>query len=119
MRSASLIASFRSSIARPTDAPVYASTETSRPPSQNSGSGWIRCSFPVGLFHPLQHAGLSRRTPGRMSKTAPLVNSPGVRRGESSSMLRVLQIQGFATEARKYLDSTYVIGGELWRENVG
>ena len=77
MRSASLIASFRSSIARPTDAPVYASTETSRPPSQNSGSGWIRCSFPVGLFHPLQHAGLSRRTPGRVSKTAPLFNSGG------------------------------------------
>ncbi len=22
-------------------------------------------SFPVGLFHPLQHAGLSRRTPDR------------------------------------------------------
>jgi hypothetical protein len=24
-------------------------------------------SFPVGLFHPLQHAGLSRRTPDRPS----------------------------------------------------
>jgi hypothetical protein len=29
----------------------------------NSRPGWIRCSFPVGLFHPLQHAGLSRRSP--------------------------------------------------------
>jgi hypothetical protein len=86
MRSASLIASFRSSIARPTDAPVYASTGTSRPPSQNSGSGWIRCSFPVGLFHPLQHAGLSRRTPGGRRKpphylTAVVLKTPGV--GES------------------------------------
>jgi len=25
-------------------------------------SGWSRSSFPVGLLHPLQHAGLSRRT---------------------------------------------------------
>ena len=24
-------------------------------------------SFPVGLFHPLQHAGLTRRTPDRAS----------------------------------------------------
>src|SRR6266705_3458040 len=24
-------------------------------------------SFPVGLFHPLQHAGLSRRSPGRQT----------------------------------------------------
>ena len=35
---------------------------TSRSPPQDSGSGWIRYSFPVGLFHSLQHAGLSRRT---------------------------------------------------------
>jgi hypothetical protein len=26
-------------------------------------------SFPVGLFHPLQHAGLARRTPVRPSST--------------------------------------------------
>jgi len=25
-------------------------------------------SFPVGLFHPLQHAGLSRRSPSRRRK---------------------------------------------------
>src|SRR5438034_10712680 len=54
---------FRSSITRPTDALVYASTATSRSQPQVSGSGWIRYSFPVGLFHPLQHAGLTRRTP--------------------------------------------------------
>src|ERR1035438_5272307 len=30
--------------------------------TQDSRSGWSRCSFPVRLFHPLQHAGLSRRT---------------------------------------------------------
>ena len=34
---------FRSSIARPTDALVYASIATSRPHSQDSGSGWSRC----------------------------------------------------------------------------
>src|ERR1700722_19967359 len=33
---------FRSSIARPTDALVYASTDTSRRHSQDSGSGWRR-----------------------------------------------------------------------------
>ena len=55
---------FRSSIARPTDTSVYASSETPRCRLQDSRTGWIRCSpFPVGLFHPLQHAGLSRRSP--------------------------------------------------------
>src|ERR1017187_9872057 len=46
----------------PVAAPVYASDRTSRCAPQDSGSGWIRCSFPVGLFHSLLHAGLSRRT---------------------------------------------------------
>ena len=32
--------------------------KTLRSSSQDSGSGWSRFSFPVGLFHPLQHAGL-------------------------------------------------------------
>src|SRR5215472_4916711 len=54
---------FRSSIARPTDTSVYASRGASRRRLQDSRPGWIRCSFPVGLFHPLQHAGLSRRSP--------------------------------------------------------
>ena len=47
---------------RPTDASVYASPAASRRTAQDSRPGWIRFSFPVGLFHPLQHAGLSRRT---------------------------------------------------------
>src|ERR1017187_4880426 len=46
----------------PVAAPVYASDRISRCVPQDSGSGWIRCSFPVGLFHSLLHAGLSRRT---------------------------------------------------------
>src|SRR3954454_11418720 len=29
----------------------------------------VALSFLVGLFHPLQHAGLARRTPGRDSKS--------------------------------------------------
>jgi hypothetical protein len=44
MESASCSATFRSSIAPPTDSPVYASTSTSRCPPQDSGPGWIRCS---------------------------------------------------------------------------
>jgi len=40
--SASLITSFRSSIARPTDTLVYASAETSQSPPQDSGPGWSR-----------------------------------------------------------------------------
>src|ERR1035441_5772785 len=40
----------------PVAVPVYASDRTSRCAPQDSGSGWIRCSFPVGLFHSLLHA---------------------------------------------------------------
>src|SRR5580692_1484330 len=40
--SASCSATFRSSIARPTDTPVYASTNTSRCQPQDSGPRWIR-----------------------------------------------------------------------------
>ena len=47
---------------QPIDASVYASPAASRRPTQDSRSGWSRFSFPVGLFHPLQHAGLSRRS---------------------------------------------------------
>ncbi len=53
---------FRSSIARPADTPVYASTVASRRRPQNSGPRWFATSFLVGLFHSQQHAGLSRRS---------------------------------------------------------
>ena len=53
---------FRSSITRPTYAPVYASMAASRHATQDSGSGWIATSFPVRLFHSLLHAGFDRRT---------------------------------------------------------
>jgi hypothetical protein len=46
---------------QPACTPVYASPCTSRCPTQNSGRV-VRCSFLVGLFHSLLHAGLSRRT---------------------------------------------------------
>src|SRR5207248_7932850 len=42
--------------------PVYASPMTSRSSMQDSEPGWSRFSFPVGLSHPLQYAGLSRRS---------------------------------------------------------
>jgi hypothetical protein len=57
-----LIFVFRSSITRPTDTPVYASS--SRDASRKTrGQDGVAFSFLVGLFHSLQHAGLSRRTP--------------------------------------------------------
>src|SRR5215472_8788249 len=44
---------FRSSIARPTDTSVYASSDTSRYRLQDSRPGWIRYSpFPWGSFIP-------------------------------------------------------------------
>jgi hypothetical protein len=51
---------FRSSITRPTYAPVYASMAASRRATQDSGSGWIATSFQVRLFHSLLHAGFDR-----------------------------------------------------------
>ena len=54
---------FRSSIARPADASVYASNGASRRRPQDSRSRWFATPFLVGLFHSQQHAGLSRRSP--------------------------------------------------------
>jgi hypothetical protein len=54
---------FRSSIAPPTDASAYASKDTSRcsdVPCKTRGQVGFATSFPVGLLHPLQRAGLSR-----------------------------------------------------------
>src|SRR5271157_1243976 len=39
------------------------------------GQDGVAVSFPAGLFHPLQHAGLSRRTPYN-AQTAQLASSP-------------------------------------------
>jgi hypothetical protein len=47
---------------QPTVASIYASRAASRRMAQDSRPGWSRFSFPVGLSHPLQHAGLSRRS---------------------------------------------------------
>jgi hypothetical protein len=40
---------------------------------KTQGQDGVAFSFPVGLFHPLQHAGLSRRTPGSDSNCGSLV----------------------------------------------
>jgi hypothetical protein len=85
--SASLINPFRSSIARPTDAPIYASTKTSRSSPQDSASGWSRSSFRVGLFHPLQHDGLSQRTPSMDSSHASRLRDFQIRSRRSCSSL--------------------------------
>src|SRR5712692_2067352 len=85
MGSASLIDPFRSSIARPTDTLVYASTAPSRTPPQDSGSRWSRFSFLVGLFHPLQHAGLSRRTRRQDSNLQPYLPTTARQRSQSWS----------------------------------
>src|SRR5205807_3605279 len=55
---------FRSSIARPTGTSGLRFTRhLTVPPARLEARMESLFSFPVGLFHPLQHAGLSRRTP--------------------------------------------------------
>src|SRR2546427_11785961 len=55
---------FRSSIARPTGPSGLRFTRhLTVPPARLEARMESLFSFPVGLFHPLQHAGLSRRTP--------------------------------------------------------
>ena len=39
-------------------------------PRKTQGQDGVAVSFPVGLFHPLQHAGLARRTPRRKFEIA-------------------------------------------------
>ena len=41
---------------------------------KTQGQDGVAFSFPVGLFHPLQHAGVSRRTPGMNSNHASRFN---------------------------------------------
>jgi len=60
--SASWFCVFRSSIARPTDTSVYASSDTSRCRLQDSRPRWSRCLLSCRTLVFLQHAGLSRRT---------------------------------------------------------
>jgi hypothetical protein len=46
--------------------PLSTLQETPRDvPRKTQGQDGFATSFPVGLLHPLQHAGLSRRTPDR------------------------------------------------------
>src|SRR5712691_6330403 len=48
--------------------PLSTLQETPRDvPSKTRGQDGFATSFPVGLLHPLQHAGLSRRSPDRPS----------------------------------------------------
>src|SRR6201984_949629 len=55
---------FRSSIARPTDASGLRFTRhLAMSPARLEARMESLFSFPVGLFHPLQYAGLSQRTP--------------------------------------------------------
>ena len=56
---------FRSSIARPTGTSgLRFRGQLTLPPARLEARMESLLSFPVGLLHPLQHAGLSRRTPG-------------------------------------------------------
>jgi len=55
---------FRSSIAPPTDASgLRFKKHLAMSPRKTRGQDGFATSFPVGLLHPLQHAGLARRTP--------------------------------------------------------
>src|SRR6266853_3217166 len=74
--SASLITSFRSSIARPTDTLVYASAETSQSPPQDSRPGWSR--FLLSCRDPSSPT-TCRFTPAHprtILKSPPIVNTP-------------------------------------------
>src|SRR5205807_4587273 len=54
--------------------PLSTLQETPRDvPSKTRGQDGFATSFPVGLLHPLQHAGLSRRTPGCPSSASVVV----------------------------------------------
>ena len=94
--------------------PGSRSNAISRRPAQDSRSGWSRFSFPVGLFHPLQHAGLSRRTlspmfsPRRVPLLVPrekcrLVSGalPGLRRGGNRRGHHVFVLVGIASRQRR------------------
>jgi hypothetical protein len=69
---------FRSSIARPTDTPVYASNETSRSRLQDSRPGWSRCL--------LSCRALSSPTTCRFRRT-PVCPSSAINRGGYSFLL--------------------------------
>src|ERR1035437_2961376 len=74
----------------PVAAPVYASDRASRCAPQDSGSGWIRCSFPVGLFHSRLHAGLSRRTACPTLTLAPAGGPRGALERPASDVIDLL-----------------------------
>src|SRR5439155_766269 len=68
---------FRSSIARPTGTSGLRFTRhLTVPPARLEARMESLFSFPVGLFHPLQHAGLSRRTPSGGQLTRILGHEP-------------------------------------------
>ena len=90
---------FEAQSARPTDASVYASNDTSRCRPQDSRSGWIRYFLSCRDLHPLQHAGLSRRSPDspslgvklhnrHLSIRSPLGHSAHVLKGSQARLFR-------------------------------
>src|SRR5580704_10301773 len=77
---------------------------SSRNPAQDSRPEWSRFSFSVGLFHPLQCAGLSRRS---LSPSSP-VPLKSRRRGENADNL-----------ARGAVDNVQNLWGALMRFSTG
>jgi hypothetical protein len=61
--------------------------DPSRDHRQDSRPEWSRFSFSVGLLHPLQCAGLSRRSPS--PKKAVPEKSPGIQVGRGGMYLRL------------------------------
>ena len=65
------VACFRSSMIPPASPLSTLRYNPSRDHRQDSRPEWSRFSFSVGLFHPLQCAGLSRRSLSRISLSGP------------------------------------------------
>jgi hypothetical protein len=52
-------------------------------------------SFPVGLFHPLQHAGLSRRSPGCRQYTRNVPGSIRVAHLSGAEAIEIHRVTGW------------------------
>src|SRR6184192_478448 len=94
---------FRSSIARPTGTSGLRFTRhLTVPPARLEARMESLFSFPVGLFHPLQHAGLSRRTPDCRpsgSLAAMITSAPLGERSRLSSRLDERLQHGFQRDS--------------------
>ena len=87
------VACFRSSIILPASPLSMLRCHPSRDHRQDSRPEWIRFSFSVGLSHPLQCAGLSRRSPSPKNPGGAI---PAIVNGRPLTMIVAPAIEGSA-----------------------